>query len=343
MENNDLGTANDLLSMIDQQAGIGVVNTQTPEPPPEKYGEVPASQFIAALETFSNGAIKSPADIQALMAERQKVQEYQAQISEFQAKSQVSPYASPLVQKINELAASGASVTEMQKYLQYQSIDPQALSDADAYRKQMEFKYPMLTGEQITAMIDEQFNPDQVAENNPLVTAKFKVAATEARNYLQTLKVQSEQPESMQARIQQEQQLRHIQGEWGKVIDKAGNTLKGVFAEKFDDMEYSYTHQFSQEALFFAKKVALDWATTNRIPFTQEGLQAVMSVMEQQAAGHDRHNIQKNLSQDLFAKAKLSALKQTAGPPPPQIPGASVQPQPPRPGERKMVDPSNLI
>lgn len=343
MENQNLDTADNLLSMIEPQAGNGVVNTQTPEPPPEKYGEVPANQFIAALETFSAGAIKSPADIKALMADRQRVQEYQGKIAEFEAKSQVSPYASPLVQKINELAASGASVAEMQKYLQYQSIDPQALSDADAYRKQMEFKYPMLTNEQITAMIDEQFNPDQVAEGNPLVTAKFKVAATEARNYLQTLKVQSEQPESMQARMQQEQQLRHIQTEWGKVIDKAGNNLKGVFAQKFDDFEYNYTHQYSPEAINLAKQDALAWASANRIPFTQEGLQKVMSVMEQQAAGYDRNNLQQKLAQDLYTKARLASLKQTAGGPPPQIPGASVQPQPPRPGERKMVDPSNLI
>lgn len=342
MENQNIGSPEELLSAITQVASQGAPST--PEVPSELIGDIPREQFLNALTTITGGAIKDPAEITQLLGTRQKLTEYERQVQEFQAKAAVSPFADSLVEKLNELALKGASKAELQRFLQYQDIEPQSMDDVTAYRKMLEFQHPTLTQAEITALIDDKFDPDKVTAGDPSVTGRLKMESAQARTFLNDLKVQSQTPESVQSRQQQQQQQQRFQDGWKQVIDKAAPTIKASFSKQFDGVSapYQFSHQFSPEALELAKQDAMAWAVANRIPFNQDGLAQVQRVMEQQAAAYDRENMVTALADDLWKSAVMVMLKKTAGAPPPSLPATS----PPASGQAQKPtrpDPLSLV
>ena len=168
-EMNLLNGAEALESSLDQpqaqpaQADVPVVAADSPQASPQQ-SQTPQQ----SLEDWQS-------KYNALAQERDSWQKQTAP---------VDPFASDLVKKVNGLVSSGASVQDVSRFIEMQSIDTKSLSDIEAVRLHTSMKHPNLNPEEVDAIIG--IDPDDKSAG---ASAKLKVAAVAARQEIEKEKV----------------------------------------------------------------------------------------------------------------------------------------------------------
>lgn len=314
-----------------------------PAEPPQTIGDVPFEQFSKALETFTGGALKNPNDLPNYLKAAQERDAYAAKVREFEAKQNVSPYASDLSKKVDEMLRSGAKVQEVQKFIEMQTWDVDNMSAADAYKRQLSLKYPGLAPDKIDLLVQDEFglNVGEDEQPNPVALAKLERAGLDAKAFLQQQKVAAENPQALLQRQQAEQQATKLRQGWSQIVGKVSQDLARDIKQKLDGGEYSFQYKYSKEALATATQMAVEQAVANRIPLDQNGYQQVVDFVHTMATALDFQNLQTALLSDAFASAKMAAIKSTAGGPAPvarqATPPANGQQKPTKPDIRQLV------
>ncbi len=288
----------------------------TPAAPPATIGDVPFEQFSKALETFTGGAVKNPNDISKYLQAAQERDTYAAKIRDFEAKASVSPYASDLVKKVDEMVRSGAKTQEVQRFIEMQSWDVDQMSPADAYKRQLSLKYPGLAPDKIELLVQDEFglNVGEDEQPNPVALAKLERAGMDAKAFLQQQKVAAENPQAVLQRQQFEQQANQLRAGWSQIVGKVSQNLARDIKQKVDDGEYTFQYKYPQEVLAQASQMAIEQAVANKIPLDQNGYQQVVDFVHTMATALDFQNLQTALLSDAFASAKMAAIKSTSGP-----------------------------
>jgi len=316
-----------------------------PAAPPATIGDVPFDQFTKALEAHTGGAIKNPNDITKYLQAAQERDAYAAKIRDFEAKQAISPYASDLVKKVDEMVRSGAKTTEVQRFIEMQSWDVEQMSPADAYKRQLSLKYPGLAPDKIELLVQDEFglNVGEDEQPSPVALAKLERAGLDAKAFLQQQKVAAENPQAVLQRQQLEQQANQLRSGWSQIVGKVSQSLARDIKQKVDDGEYTFSYKYSPEVLAQASQMAVEQAVANKIPLDQNGYQQVMDFVHTMATALDFQNLQTALLSDAFASAKMAAIKSTAGGPAPvarqAAPPTNGQQKPAMPDIRQLVAP----
>lgn len=296
--------------------------------PVTQYGEVPAEKFVDALKTLTGGAIANPNDVLSLLEQRNKAADLEAKYRELEAKASQSPYASPLIAKMNEIVQGGGSAAELQKFMQMQSLDVDGMSEADAYKTHLSMKYPTLSSAEIQALVDQEFPVDEEGNLNLAAQAQLKLKGIQAKDDLRAMKVAAENPEATQQRQQAEQRAQMLGNGWKQVLGAAfwsPNQMGGVDPKLTYKVEmpidgagtYTLDYKFSKEALEKVMPMAVSYAVQNGISLDQQGATSLMSIAQQMAIMADFDKFLKTTLTDMYSSVAKQEVRRSAGSQPP--------------------------
>lgn len=288
---------------------------------PQTIGDLPIEQFQKALETFTGGAVKDPAQIKSYITAAAERDQFASKIREYEAKQSISPYASPLAEKVNAMLASGAQLPEVQRFIEMQSLDVETMSGTDAYKRQLSLKYPTLNAQQIDLLVQDEFglNVEEGEQPNQVALLKLEKAGLDAKEFLRQQKVAAENPQALQQRQQAEAQMSQLRNGWSQVVGKVAQNFSRDIRQKFDDSEYSFAYKYSPEALNAATQMAVEQAVVNKIPLDQNGYSQVVDFIHKMATAFDFENLQTALLSDAYAKARMQVTQSASGGAPPPV------------------------
>lgn len=318
---------NDLLAQVQPPEPIGNGAVQQ-DGGLQRIGDLPIEQFQQALEAFTGGAVKDPAQIKSYITAAAERDQFASKLREFEAKSQVSPFASPLAEKVNQMLSSGAQLPEIRRFIEMQSLDVETMSGTDAYKCQLSIKYPTLNAQQIDLLVQDEFglNVEEGETPNPVALLKLERAGLDAKEFLRQQKVAAENPQALQQKQQAEAQALQLRNGWSQVVGKVTQDFSRDIRQKFDDGDYSFKYKYSQEALDAATKMAVEQAVANKIPLDHNGYGQVVDFIHKMATAIDFEKLQTALLSDAFAKARIQVTQSTAGGPPPPVRQAAPPP-----------------
>ena len=182
----------------------------TPQDPPPSDPVPPAEPVVPApnpFEVASNGRVKTPEELTALIQERETLHQ---KALDLEGKLAIDPFGgNALAKKFAELAGQGAKVEELANFVQLQTLDVAKMDPLDAIRLSVKtlnsgWDAPMVDAYmadslKLSAYIDG-------SEPSPLDRVMLSNATREAQSNLEKLKVQSETPASV-ADVQRQQQM----------------------------------------------------------------------------------------------------------------------------------------
>lgn len=264
MENNDVNTDGQETTSSDfdvdgflSQAQGGDSSGEAPDKVPEKFGEVPFSQFESALVEATGEKVKGFQDLQGLLEKNQKLTEYEKRIQELQQKASRYTFANEKVKRLNELYADGASAQEIDLFLKMQDFDVDSLDNLEAVRMKYKQEDYGLNDEEINALLEDEFGTLDLEEMEPSKRAHLKKKAKEAKKYFADLKVQANEPESVRQKRIQQQRLEQRKQTWANVNSRL---VKDVSR-----------HEFQLE-LSGDNSIKLDWEIPNAEKFVNQVL-----------------------------------------------------------------------
>ena len=202
---------------VQEQASAPVVETpepteQTPNtdtPPPAQ----PTFNLDAELEKISGGAIKSQAEIAAIIERSNKAADFESRFTnlekennDLKAKVATDPFANDYTKRLNELYKSGASESQIQAFTTLNKVaNLEGLAPADARILALQIKNGLSEDEAKTYLASTyKLDPSEFDEATiKAEEIRLKVDANADREFLKTHKAEvSKIPES-QADVQQ--------------------------------------------------------------------------------------------------------------------------------------------
>lgn len=331
--------AKDLISLVmGAQPTAKGADQAPPEPQVERIGNVPLPDFSFALETATGGAFKSVDDLRAAQQAAQKAAEYQAKVSELEAKAQGTfKPANDFVAKLNDLLASGADASKVENFWRLSNTDLNALAPLDVIVLQKQMENPGLSTSDLRAYVLAEYGLDgDDVDINALTgakAAKIQMDANSAKQKLQAERVALERvvPQSADPNAEA---MKQVQGQaaaafWNDVLVSLPATVKFSYEDKERGIQpYTFEYNPRPEVVSAARAAVLEdvKARPDQYPKTQEGAQRIKEAVDGLVAIYSREDAQKAMFLDLYAAMQQQAALRNAGPipnrtdaaPPPQ-------------------------
>lgn len=291
---------------------------------------VPAFDPAAWLREQTGGQYDS---FQAFQADAERARlELQQQLD---AQKAVNPYATPLVAKLNELSANGASDIEIRNFLHFQNMDVASMPEQELVEELVKAKHPYLKPHQVVEHIKSPvglglgISDYGEGELSPQSQTALAIKAEEARQFFAQQKVAAENPVSIQQK--QAAQLAEQQNReaWAAQANAFAAEVKSKqLSHKTTDGDFSLDYQFSPEARQRAAQLLAESMAGKGL--TQPELESAKGLYEMYATMHDvaTGRYAQTIVDDITASLREFYAKKYAGPMPernPGIPAAAVQ------------------
>jgi len=206
----------------------------------------------------------------------------QAQIQQYEAEKQISPYANPFVEKMNSLFKEGASPAHVLKYAQIQSMDFDKMNPESLMRTRLQLENSVLNSEDIEMLIEDKLGvlpdkeeyPEEYARAVRMREIKAKLEAEEAKKYLAAQKSDLEKisnPEN--------EQRRALETGWSQVLETSIKDVPAIdLSIDFEDgSKYSlpegYKPKISPEQLSAIRQNVLKSLVSQGVPLNEAGMQ----------------------------------------------------------------------
>jgi hypothetical protein len=285
-----------------------------PEPTPTPQANNSAPVFPDWL-LDSTGNPYTKEQFEALKSASTKASEYEVALQDYQQR--IKP-ASPLIQKMNEMAERGASTEELQIFIGMQRIEPDQLDPLQAVRMAAKLENPDFDDAQIDAFLSIKHGLSAYIEGDE-PSAKdsvaLKLAQREAVSKLKELKVNSEQPVSVQDRLKAEQEYAVKQSQVFELVKKATPEQAKFSVNEAISLDYS----INEDAKKFIQNSLADAILSGQVSPEQAPDMAVRL-----AAMFDPSALVKTATLHGYAKGKEDALREVSGLP--AAPGARPAP-----------------
>ena len=294
---------------------------QTPAPPPEKFGEVPADQFFQALESATG--VKSLDDIKAAMEARSRLPELQTKLTEYEAKQAISPFANPLSEKINEAFRSGADLNTVERMIYLNKIDLQSVGDMEAIKIAKGLEKPGFTSEELDVLIERElgFDPADYDADNARHRVALRELSERAKSVIQDQRVNFDNPEEKAKMEAISQQNARVVDAWGKtVLPSIAQATKVPISVKDEanGIDYAFEFQPPADAMQQAMQATMQTIQSNPAAFPLN--QATAGEVQQLVKGFlmmfHGDKIMESIARDAYAKATLELKTKMAGAPP---------------------------
>lgn len=259
------------------------IDTPTPEQP--------TFNFDAELEKISGGAIKTQAEIAAIIERSNKVADLEGRLSNFEkenndlkAKVSTDPFANEYTKRLNELYKSGASDTQIQAFTTLNKVaNLEGLAASDARILALQIKNGLTEDEAKTYLASTyKLNPEEHDEATiKAEEIRLKVDANADREFLKTQKAEASIiPERASDIAQREleqkktEQVAKLQPVANTVLQTAKDLFKGISLNGKDgDQNIKADFEVSPESLSKVNKAVSDLIQNrwDAIPANEEG------------------------------------------------------------------------
>jgi len=305
-------TAEQIISSLNPSEAQG--QGAAPDPVVETIGGVTREQFLGALKEVG---IEVP-DVNVLKQRYEasgQVDSLRTQLQEFEAKSKISPYYSPLTESIDRMQREGKGVAEIKQFVELATLDLASLSPVEAIKRHYTLTMPGYTPNEINALIadDLGFDPAEEGELTDLQSATLKRRQEVANIYLKQQQVQAENPEAVaSARAQQETASRIVET-WKNVIP----TLKPNTSYEFTigEEKIGFDFQPSSEALDIARNAVAQAISANPLGYipNAENAKAFQEMMEGALILADLPRFRDALANHMYSVATQAAVQRHSG------------------------------
>lgn len=220
-----------------------------------------------------------PATVKEMIS---KLPTLQAQLQQYEAEKQISPFANPFVQKMNELFKEGATPQHVLKYAQIQSMDFEKMNPEALIRTHLQLKNSVLNAEDIELLIEDKLGslpdkdeyPEEYARAVKLRDVKAKLEAEEAKKYLTSQKSELEKisnPEN--------EQRRALETGWSQVLETSIKDVPAIDLNiEFEDggkysLPEGYKPKISPEQMTAIRQNVLKSLVAQGVPLNEAGMQ----------------------------------------------------------------------
>jgi hypothetical protein len=233
----------------EQQPPAPVVETPAPIDPNKPIDnptpEQPTFNLDAELEKISGGAIKTQADVAAIIERSNKAADFESKLSnlekennDLKAKVNSDPFANDFTKRLNELYKSGATDSQIQAFSALNKVSNlEGLSAVDARLLALQIKNG-ISEDEAKIYLNSQYKLDPDENDEQTIKSeeiRLKVDANADREFLRTHKAEvSKVPES-QADVQQREleqkqteQVAKLQPIAKSVLQSAKDLFKGL-------------------------------------------------------------------------------------------------------------------
>jgi len=335
------------------QAAKGSQQQQAPEAPklPEGLDE---GKFKEALQAFGFEGpdnLREAAKLKPQYEEmRSKYTQLSQQLQEQKAQSELSPFANPMVERINKFFKEGKDEGDVRRFLQVQAMDTDNLDYGDAVKQRMRMEYPHLEASEIEAAFEDRYGQmpkedDEDAEKKRArIMAKIKMDGQEAKRWLEEQKVSFDNPEAQQQAAEQKQKAERFQKAWGSVAQAiAANETQLKWGAEDNKIggayQFEYTPKIGEQEQKQIASMVRDYAVQNNLPLNEESLPALNEYKEAVLWNMYRDDYLKHMAMDMYASLQERFVKQApAGKAVPKGSEGSRNPKP-TPQPKKQVKP----
>lgn len=275
-----------------------------------KILDVPEDKFFQALVEFTGGSVKTKDDWAAVQASAAKAKELEATVTSLEGwKGSLNPMAL----HVNEMISSGKTIADVSAFIKLQATDFGAMADIDVIRAKYAVDYPMLSAEEVDALLEGKGFISLTETPSPAATASMKIEAKQAREFLESTKIPITKPAPSPAEQAAAAERQALHAKWDTV--KAPSAMNYSIS---DDTGYNAAVQLSKEAIDYGFMVAKEWAKVNGVDPDDPN---VHNVVMQQAASFDLNRLISFAVKDASAKAELRVRQELAGAPPKPVEG----------------------
>lgn len=197
----------------------------TTEPSAASPAQLPTADPFTHLSQLTNGSVSDEASLRGVLARAQEAETLRQQLE------RAPKMANALAEKVNDLFSKGSTPAEVQRFLEFQSIDVGGMAPVDAIKMAAKLQMPELASD--AAMLDAHLerlglsgatDSAQVAGSGSLRLA-IAQEHKKAVDFLAQQKVAAEQPPSVANAAAQAAEAARVEAEWQQHITAAAASL----------------------------------------------------------------------------------------------------------------------
>jgi len=267
--------------------------------------------FLGWLQEKTGGKVK---DLN-FVSQLDEIEQLRQKTTALETQSKISPYANPLVEKLNQLYSMGADNTQIQNFLNAQTLNLEALSDKEAYAEYLVRSISGITKSDAMEAFDAKYGTDDLTPLEKIEKAK-EIAA--AKNFLKEQKVAAENPEAIRQKALQAENFERQKAEWQRQVRTlATQTAKVGGSYRDGENEHSFGVNITPQELESLMPFVTD-AVANQ-PLNQDSLNMAKNILEGYWIMANKDRFMQTIHRDGYAKGEEAATKRLAGVPP-QVP-----------------------
>lgn len=289
----------------------------TPEVPAEVIEDIPVDKFFTALNTVSGGAVKDRETFNRLLGDAGRIPQLQQRLNELEAQSRISPFASPLTERINAMAREGRTPADLASFMQLSTLDVNNLPKLDAIQRHYQLSKPGWTPDDLLGLIENDLGFDPATPADELTNRQRAVLQTkheEAVSGLKKQQVSAENPEAVAAAQAMRQRNDHTVNTWKEVVPSLAAEQQ-ITLPVADGVQAPFTYKPSPEAIKAAQKMVMNEIADNPhlYPPTMETGQEIQRVYQQFIALADQQRRDETLARHAYAQGLEAGLQRTSG------------------------------
>lgn len=285
-------------------------NATVPEPPPAQATEpIPVSVsddvILEVLKARTNGKITS---FDAL-GQLDEIETLRNRATELEAKSQISPFANPLVEKLNQLYGANADDQTIQLFLQAQALNIDNLTEREKYAEYLVRSVKGVSKSDALEFYDDKYGSESLSASEKIEKAR---EIQQAEKFLREQKVAAENPEAIRKQAEQRELIERTRATWQQEVRNVASSFERIGGEyEQEGSKLSFAVNLSAEEREAVLPHVLD--AIKDMPVNAETRTLARNILEGYALMANRDKILQTIHRDGYAKGREEALKASAG------------------------------
>ena len=283
---------------------------QSAEPPSiapteETIGGIPKAAFAEAFKAYTNGK-----DLD-ILKEIEEVPKLRQSITEYEAKSKVSPFVNPVVEKLNELYAAKADAKTVSMFLEAQTLDIDNMPERERYAQALVRKYPSYSVEKARSLFDNKFGSDDLDEETELQKLE---AIEQATTFLKSQKMAAENPEQIRMASEARERQERFKAQWQEQLRAVAPKVTGYEGKYKDgEQELSYKAVLTSQEVETVLPYVLNDMASQGMELNQNNVAVAQDLIFKYAVAANPIKYFEAIHRDAFAKGKEYQIKALAG------------------------------
>ena len=282
----------------------------TPEPPTAQATEpMPVSVsddvILEALKARTNGKITS---FDAL-GQLDEIETLRSRATELEAKSQISPFANPLVEKLNQLYGANADDQTIQLFLQAQALNIDTLTEREKYAEYLVRSVKGVSKSDALEFYDDKYGSESLSASEKIEKAR---EIQQAERFLREQKVAAENPEAIRKQTEQRELSERNRSTWQQQVRNVASSFDKIGGEyEQEGSKLSFAVNLTPEEREAILPHVLD--AVKDMPLNADTQNLARNILEGYALMANRDKILQTIHRDGYAKGKEEAMRASAG------------------------------